>query len=61
MHPHLVRWAGALASIGEAYAAGIAARDLGQIAQAQSRMQQVPALFAAVEEALHQDPMGDTP
>ena len=52
VHARLVRWAGGVGLAGEAYAAAIAARSGPQLQQASRQMEELPALYAAMEEAL---------
>jgi hypothetical protein len=59
VHARLLRWAAELAAVGDDYALAIAARNLGQLAQANRKMQLVPALYTAMQEALLRVPEAD--
>ena len=52
VHAQLLRWAAELAAVGDDYATAVAARNLGRLARANARMQQVPALYEAMQQAL---------
>lgn len=52
VHVRLLRWAGAVGLAGEAYATAIAARSGPQLERASRRMGDLPALYAAMDEAL---------
>jgi hypothetical protein len=60
VHTRLLRWATELAAVGDDYATAIAARNLRQLAQANRTMQQVLALYTAMQQALLQVPEVDS-
>ena len=52
VHARLLRWAGAVGQAGDAYAAAIAARSAPLLRQANRQMGKLPALYAALNDAL---------